>query len=135
MAAGAVFQWAYNGPGAEATLALGGNTLNLPATNGSQGNPVFRPDFTTVPSLGTYVMTWTAPPANTPAWTFDTSLEGAGNFAVWGYNGNGSWDTGTKWAYAVLTAGSLSYTSSGLQVSALSSPTSRARRRPARARS
>ena len=87
MAAGAVFQWVYSSPTAEGTLALGSNTLNLPAS----GNPIFRPaNLPTLPALGTYVMTWTSPPANTPAWTIDTSLQTAGNFATWGFNGSGN---------------------------------------------
>ena len=44
--AGGILQWAYNGAAAEGTIALGGNTVTLPAGNGSQGNPVFRPQFT-----------------------------------------------------------------------------------------
>ena len=39
--AGGVFQWVYNGPARQGTIALGSNTLNLPAS----GNPVFRPQF------------------------------------------------------------------------------------------
>ena len=39
---GGAFQWAYSGTGAEGTLVLGGNTLNLPSGN---GHPIFRPQY------------------------------------------------------------------------------------------
>ena len=101
------------------TLALGSNTLNLPLSDGSQGNPVFRPQFTVTPSLPINVMTWASPPTNTPAWTFDLSLQGPGSDGVWGVDGTGNWDTGANWGYAVLTGGSLSYTPGGLELTAL----------------
>ena len=43
MNSGTVFQWVYNSPTAEGTIALGSQILNLPTTSGSLGNPVFRP--------------------------------------------------------------------------------------------
>ena len=96
---GGAFQWAYSGTGAEGTLALGGNTLNLPAGNGSQGHPVFRPQYSVAPAAGTYVMTWNSPPANGPAWTFDGSFLSQAS-AFWGIDGAGTWDLGTNWNYA-----------------------------------
>ena len=113
--AGGVFQWAYSGPGAEGTLALGSNVLNLPAS----GNPVFRPQFSVPPTVGSYVMTWTTPPANKPVWTFDGSLVAAGNSAIWGLNGSGTWDTGTSWNYPSYTGATLNYEPTGLQFSGL----------------
>ena len=113
---GGALQWAYSGTGAEGTLALGNNTLNLPAGNGSQGYPVFRPQYSVAPALGTYVMTWNSPPVNKPAWTFDGSLLPSN--AYWGFNGASTWDVGTNWNYATLS-GSLSYTAGGLQLAAL----------------
>ena len=74
---------------------MGSDTLALPATNGSQGNPVFRPQFP--PVLDAYVMTWNSPPVDRPTWTFDTSLQTAGSSLVWGKSGGGTWDTGTNW--------------------------------------
>ena len=111
--AGGILQWAFNGPAAEGTIALGNNALNLPAS----GNPVFRPQFT--PGLGEFVMTWNSSPSNQPAWSFDTSLQSLGSTLVWGINGAGSWDTGTNWDTALLTGGSLSYQAGGLQVASL----------------
>ena len=64
-------------------------------------------------------MTWNSEPTNQPAWTVDLSLESAGNSALWGYNGAGTWDTGGDWNYALLTAASLTYTNSGLQLVSL----------------
>ena len=115
--AGGILQWAYNGATAEGTIALGGNILTLPPSDGSQGNPVFRPQFT--PALDAYVMTWNSPPANKPAWTFDSSLEGQSSSFAWGINGSGAWNTGTNWDIAVITGGSLSYQPGGLQVASL----------------
>ena len=113
---GGVFQWVYGGPAAEGTLALGSDTLNLLAS----GNPVFRPQFLTAPPTGTYVMTWSTPPVNQPAWTFDGSLVAAGNSAIWGFNGNGTWDTGASWSYPTYTGATLNYEPNGLQLNGLS---------------
>ena len=113
---GGALQWVYSGSGAEGTLALGIGTLNLPAQY--NGNPVFRPQFVTLPSLGTYVMTWSTSPSNQPAWGFDGSLVGVGHSATWA-DGTGNWDTGGNWTYAVATSATLTYQPTGLQLTGL----------------
>ena len=113
---GGALQWVYSGSGAEGTLALGSGTLNLPAQY--NGNPVFRPQFVTLPSLGTYVMTWSTSPSNQPAWGFDGSLVGVGHSATWA-DGTGNWDTGGNWTYAVATSATLTYQPTGLQLTGL----------------
>ena len=130
--AGGILQWAYNGSAAEGTIALGGNTLTLPATNGSQGNPVFRPQFT--PTVARLRHDLEQPGRPKPAWSFDTSLQTAGSTLLWGVNGAGTWDTGTNWDSVLLTGGSLSYQGGGLQVALLTyNDMSGTARRPAAA--
>ena len=115
---GGALQWVYSGSGAKGTLALGsGGTLNLSNFN----IPVFRPQFVTVPPVGTYVMTWSISnsPTNTPAWSFDGSLVAAGHTATWA-DGDGNWDTGGNWSYAVCSGSTLSYEPGGLELTGLS---------------
>ena len=114
MNSGAIFQWAYNTPSAMGTIAMGSNSLYLPAS----GSPVFQPAFSVPPTLPINVITWSGSPANTPAWTFDSSHVGAGSYASWG-DGSGSWDTGANWQYPYVTGGALSYTAGGLQLTSL----------------
>jgi fibronectin-binding autotransporter adhesin len=114
---GGAFQWVYSGSGAQGTLALGSGTLNLPAAG--FGQPFFRPQFLTAPTLGSYVMTWSSPPANQPQWLFDGSLVGTGAAAVWS-DANGNWDTGANWIYPDYTSATLTYQPGGLQLTGLS---------------
>ena len=66
-------------------------------------------------------MTWNSGnlPANQPTWTFDTSLQSAGSTLLWGIDGAGTWDVASNWANALLSGGTLSYQSTGLQLTSL----------------